>query len=1135
MNRDGTIMKMIFPCQRRMLAASIFIAGFSSSAIAQNNEIIEEVVVTGSFISGSPLDAPSPVHVIDRSAIEGQGASVVWDVIQNLEINSGSFTNPGSGETSQTEGTAQINLRNLGENSTLTLVNGKRVAPAAAVSSSGGEFVDINAIPLVMTERIEILTDGGSALYGADAVAGVVNLIMRNDFVGTELYGDVQAIEQAGSKFETTLSGIHGWESRDGRTNFVISGERFERDPVSVRDANFFGEFSEFLGDTVDIVGAVAPPGFGVNINPDFIATDIIARNVAEGGPADPLFTDPLCDTGAVTSVDGTPFFTGTLRERPGRRTGTCREDNSRWNFIDRESTRNNIAGSLTHAFNESLEFYSFFNYSDNETIRADDGHHEARGPTVFLAQPGAHTRNPALGGNAIGQSMELGFFAPEIGLERPTASDITNAPVDIRNGGINAAFWGTARAGIPRTGDDTNRTDIRSSIIQAGLRGDFLAADRQFNYDVSIAWSDSSLEQTYQTFNRERVELAANGLGGPDCTPNGVPDFDFRGAPGPLGGAVPQAWEFFGDVLTQTFFPGFVFTTREALSYALTSNNQGQGGCQFYNPLLTQFTNDNVANSQELMDWMSVTANRADKRNSEAVVDAMISGELFEMSGGTAQFATGLQYRDRNASSIAPELNDPGLPNRILSFDENGEPDAFHDVSNNFECSECIFNFSHDRTTEAAFLELSLPFLDRVESQLALRWEDYGGNIGSEMSPKVAISWRPVETLLLRGSFSQSFRAPNIGIIEEGLEANEVTFRDPLSNQAVRAGLLEPTPQNGVSEETFTLGAPAPDVGNETADTFNAGFQWDPAGSLLSGLHVQADFWRFEVEDRVLPEPPITALQPEIDSFLEARSDPGNFILNDTVTTDSDNPFTACDPIALEAEFGRDSEERLNCVVDPRTFSTSGIQRELTSSEADLITLTLAAVNAGVIESDGVDVRLGYDWENRWGRFNASLDYTHVRQFRLRDVPGLEFGLMDTGVTDAAGTTGDGNLVRSLPDHKGNLRLNWQRGNHGATIINRHIGSYRDLSFEQEFTVANDLVRELLSRKIDSHQTWDVQYRYTHQWGNANLGSTQLTLGVRDLFDETIPWREASPLGFDATVFDGRGRRIYARALWSF
>ncbi len=96
-------MRTKFPCSRRAITVAI-IAGMSLQASAQD-EPVEEIVVTGSYFRGSPLDAPSPVQVIDRSSIEAQGAAVIWDVIKNLEVHSGSITNPRSG-TRHSEGTA---------------------------------------------------------------------------------------------------------------------------------------------------------------------------------------------------------------------------------------------------------------------------------------------------------------------------------------------------------------------------------------------------------------------------------------------------------------------------------------------------------------------------------------------------------------------------------------------------------------------------------------------------------------------------------------------------------------------------------------------------------------------------------------------------------------------------------------------------------------------------------------------------------------------------------------------------------------------------------------------------------------------------------------------------------------------
>lgn len=1139
-----------FPSTRKAVAAAV-VAGLSMSAAAQEQQEIEEVIVTGSFIRGTPLDAPSPVQLIDRDSIEAQGAAIIWDVVRNLEVNSGSFANPGSRENEfgQVDGTAQVNLRNLGENSTLTLINGKRMAPAAGTTRSGGEFVNINAVPVVMTDRIEVLTDGGSALYGADAVAGVVNIIMRTDFEGVELYGDIQGVESAGDAFDKTVSGIWGWTSDSGDTHLVLAAEVFERDKLPVESGNFIDENSEFLAPVFSLNDATvaAAPDFGANLNPAYFRPDIIGRNIAEGGANSPIFTDPLC--GTLQGNTGIPFQVGTKRENRGERAGTCYEDVTRFNFIARETKRNSFSASFDHSFGESAEFYAFANHMENEIFLEGGGTNNtggsssSRGPTMFLAPPGAHTGNPLLGGASIGDSLELGYFAPRIGLTQPTLADMPNNPVALQNGGINVMFGGTIRDNLPRDGIRSNFTNTEESLVQTGLRGEFQVNDRDWNYDVSYSWSATSNEQSYQTFHRERAELAANGLGGPNCAPNGVPDFDFRGAGGFFGapdpvqfapGAFDNAWVYYYDVLTQTFFPGYVFNTRESLSYALTSNNHGQDGCMFYNPFLTQFTDPNLANSPELMDWMNLTVLRADKRNKLQVFDAVVSGGLFDMDGGEAAFALGAQYRERNAKSIAPEINYPGNPNAILGYDPLGKANVFHYVSNNLECSQCIFNFDNTRTTQAVFGELSLPFAENVETQLAARWEDYGGNIGSQVSPKFAISWRPVEELLLRGSYSRSFRAPNIGIVEQGLEAASIDFRDPFSAQRVRAGLDEPTIENAEWEQTYTLGGPAPDVGNESADTYSAGFIWTPGGAL-DGLSVQADFWRFDVKDRVLPESPNLAIQPEIERFLQVRDDTSKYVLNDSISLDSPRINVPCDPNAIEAEFGRESPERLNCVLDPREYVISGIQRSAASEVANLITLTLRAVNSGRIEADGADVKIAYNWANDWGRFNVSSDYTHVRQYKLIGVPGTERGLLNTGVLDAAGTSGDELLVRSLPDNKGNITFSWRRDNYGLTVINRHIGSYQDLSYAGSYENGNDFVRSLLRREIDSYQTWDAQFRYSHTWANSAWGATDFTFGVLDLFDEQLPYREVGSLNYDANVFDPRGRRLYLRARWNF
>lgn len=1116
-------MRRIFPGKRKAITLAV-LAGMSFPVVAQDDGSIEEVLVTGSYIRGTPLDAPSPVTVIDRDSIEASGAAVIWDVIRNLEVNSGSDTSvAGTTDAGQLTGTAQVNLRNLGGNSTLTLINGKRMTPAAVVTSSGQEFVNINQIPLVMTERVEVLTDGGSALYGADAVAGVVNIIMRTDFEGLELYGDLQGIKEASGDYDKTVSAIWGWASDSGNTHFVLSGEFFDRDPIGVEAANYYdADAGQFNGKVGALGTALALPGS--SINPAYRRDDLRALNIAENNNSNIILQDPLCTT--LSGPNG-PFYLDNRYSDLGQNNATCNESDVDYNYVAVGAERTSFAGSFDHTFGDGTEFYSFFNYSDADTERAGDGVAFSRSVHLYMAPPGTHS-GPAAAATSF---TELGAFAQFVGNARPTAADITNAPLDRRNGGLGTAmFGGTTNVGWPRTGH-TNITRNEDMGIQTGLRGEFEAFDRVLNYDVSYSFSSSSVEQNYLTLNRANTELALQGLGGPNCTPNGVPNFDYVSASKSILGPF-DPWGGLSSNFNDIPFPGYILNLRETFSLALTSNNHGKDGCQFYNPFLTSLSDPNLANSPELIDWMLEDVKRADKRNKLSVFDAVVSGELFEMQGGTAQFAAGLQYREENRKSRAPAINFPGIPDAILSYNPNGTVNETTYITGNLECAGCIFNFDHDRDASSLFFELSLPFMENVETQIAVRYEDYGGQIGSEVSPKFAASWRPIEELLVRGSYSQSFRAPNIGVVEESFESFGTAVQDPISNQRVRAGLVPATNENAERESTFTQGAPNPLLGNESADTFSLGFQWTPGGDL-EGLSVGADLWRFEVSERVLPQVPRAALQPQIDKFNSVVGDTNNYILNESVRPDAVIPYEKCDPTALEAQFGRDSKERLECVVDPRLYAVNGVQRLNGDVNAGLVTLVLPAINGGNIEVDGIDLKAAYSWDNDWGQFRASMDFTHVRKYQVSDIPGLDFGLKETGTTDAAGTDGDAPYVNSLPDNKGNITLSWSRDNHRVTAINRHIGSYKVLDYDARLATTSVRLLPFLKNKVDSYNTWDFQYNYTHSWGNSNLGNTIFTLGVIDAFNKDLPMFRFQT--FDRSVFDGRGTRWYARALWQF
>ncbi|MGI9261504.1 MAG: TonB-dependent receptor plug domain-containing protein, partial [Woeseiaceae bacterium] len=153
--------------------------------LAQEEEI-EEVIVTGSHIRRTEYDGRAPIQIVDAQAIELTGAAQPVELLNELTANSGSQF---YGETNAGAGVSQFNIRNLGRGSTLTLINGKRAGIAPIADASGTDFVDINQFPLAMIERVEILTNGASATYGSQAVAGVANIITRKGMEGVEISG----------------------------------------------------------------------------------------------------------------------------------------------------------------------------------------------------------------------------------------------------------------------------------------------------------------------------------------------------------------------------------------------------------------------------------------------------------------------------------------------------------------------------------------------------------------------------------------------------------------------------------------------------------------------------------------------------------------------------------------------------------------------------------------------------------------------------------------------------------------------------------------------------------------------------------------------------------------------------------
>lgn len=274
---------MFKPSRIRLAVLALCATSAHLSALAQQQtQELSKIEITGSRIKRVDAETPAPVQVITRTQIEQSGAASITEVLKSLPANNaGSFDE--NAVASFTPGAGGISLRGLGAQATLILINGRRVAPFGFASGGQTTFVDVNSIPLDAVERIDVLLDGASALYGSDAMAGVINVILRKDFTGLQAraglgqssYGDATA-KRASIVFGKGSLATDGY-------NFFTNFEHIDQDPVkaSARPNTATSDFRRLTG--VDRRSSYAYPGNVYSLSGAFLGTLPGCTPVADG------------------------------------------------------------------------------------------------------------------------------------------------------------------------------------------------------------------------------------------------------------------------------------------------------------------------------------------------------------------------------------------------------------------------------------------------------------------------------------------------------------------------------------------------------------------------------------------------------------------------------------------------------------------------------------------------------------------------------------------------------------------------------------------------------------------------------------------------------------------------------------
>ena len=394
-----------------LVAANMF--ALPNVALAQDAEDsdaqakdVELILVTGSFVRRSEnFESPSPLAVVDSVSIEAIGAKNIADITQTLTINTGAENSPDAFTQNATAGTSNINLRGLGVASTLVLLNNKRQVVNAQQTNEGLNFVDTSSlVPMIAIDRVEIIKDGASALYGSDAVAGVVNFITKRNYEGAKVSVDYQDGAHGDNK-EYVIQGLWGTTSDKG--NVVAAVSYTNRSPLFLSDRR--------LSRPQDDTSALGNPG-------SFFFT------------AGPLAGTPIIDPGCA-AFGGFPQLLAPPGTAPGLDIGLCGFDFGPGYSYVPDETRVNAYVKANYEISDSLMWSSEISYARNRAERGGAPSFPIlTGPIV----PATHPNNP-FGQNLVffGRAEGNGFEADPANTESDTFRFNTSL-----QGELDAGFW---------------------------------------------------------------------------------------------------------------------------------------------------------------------------------------------------------------------------------------------------------------------------------------------------------------------------------------------------------------------------------------------------------------------------------------------------------------------------------------------------------------------------------------------------------------------------------------------------------------------------------------------------------------------------------------------------------------------
>lgn len=1078
-------------------SASVLALGATAPVLAQDEEAVEEideqiddaiaddqaedtVVVTGSRIRRNEFNSIAPVQVISGEVSRDLGLVDAAAILQDATASTGQ-------QIDQTfngfvldngPGASTVNLRALGADRTLVLLNGRRLSPAGVEGAPSN--VDLNLIPSLLTERVELLLDGASSIYGSDAVAGVANVILRKDFDGLEIEFFRGETEEKGGE-QTTVAAAWGFNSDRGFAGFGVEYEKITR--AKLNDRSFTRGCDRHAEITPD--GEIRTLGFADNVSSGQIPTEckrpsLVGRIFEPNAGFGSFYFDP---TNPNTIIPG--GFSESNDAFAGLGVDADLDGINEVQFVD--YSLNGPDGDIADLIG-STEQLSFFSYGEyniggaaNITAYYEAMYANRRGENnggngqVFPEVPADNPFNPCnpngVNGIDCGLAFDQFLLTPSVNDAVLNAFGIAPAP------GLLCAFVCGGPIGatevlpiIAVRGDrDTVEAEVSQFRVVTGLRGDAPGLDagafRNVYWEVFGSYSRSNGTSIRRGIRQDRLSLSLettiedpNNPGtficGLDIDGDGIPDPN--GTRASLGG--PTAPDC---VPVNVFAPSL------------------------YDPLIGDFA------TQAERDYVfgRRTFNTVFE---QTIFNAYVGFDTFDLPGGTVKGIIGGEFR---RDEITSEPDDVAEDGNLLSFFSDGGANGERDLWEAY--AEFEFPIMAGRE---GIEELTLNASGRFTSQ------DFARDAGTY---SIKLGYRPVDYILLRGTYGTSYRAPNLRELFLASQTGFNTISDPcvVPDDAISVDPMDPTNliydaaqdgrdqttldncslagldptmfgalSNGSSNALTSVELPrggALDLDPETSTAWSAGFTFEqPWSPDLFGLQIAANYFSIEVKDEII--------------------EPGQqFIIND-------------------------------CYISRPNLSSSFCDRIMRGGDGRIDLVNLGFINRDSLTSKGVDLDVVLSKEFQIG--DSYLELTLDTETVWTQEVTTTF-LDDDGNADFDDNAGE----FGIPKWNGRYRLFADYGDWRFTWSTRFIGAVsQDAEFVDEFDDAGGtqgtgftgdtcLPGECVARDIgfaDRYFNHTASIRYTQDTWTA-------VLGVRNVFDKAPPFIDTNE------VFGIRNRAI--------